>query len=191
MPGRHRIKQFIETKKIYPAGIYLLKVNNRNTKTKCEISSKLIINRPERRHWRNFKLWTSFTPCSSVSIVNFEQVIAGRAVESKMTVLFSSELLWKSKCEMIWYGEISFSVPSQTPLTLKIGKKGFLNMDMQHIIWKKIFCKFEIAIETWFKCHFQVSYVPFSETKLDPKPYPLNFQISNKISNKKVFLKKM
>ena len=64
-------------------------------------------------------------------------------------------------------------------------------MDMQHIIWKKIFCKFDIAIETWFKCHFQVSYVPLSEPKLNPKPYPLNFQISNKISNKKVFFKKM
>ena len=47
-----------------PAGIYLLKVNNRNTRTRCEICSKLTIN-------------TSFTPCSSVSIVNFEQVNDG------------------------------------------------------------------------------------------------------------------
>ena len=52
-----------------PAGIYLLKVNNRNTRTRCEICSKLTINTPERR--------TYFTPCSSVSIVNFEQVNAG------------------------------------------------------------------------------------------------------------------
>ena len=28
----------------YPAGIYLLKVNNRNTRTRCEICSKLTIN---------------------------------------------------------------------------------------------------------------------------------------------------
>ena len=56
-----------------PAGIYLLKVNNRNTRTRCEICSKLTINTPERRHWRR----TYFTPCSSVSIVNFEQVNAG------------------------------------------------------------------------------------------------------------------
>ena len=34
----------------YPAGIYLLKVNNRNTRTRCEICSKLAINTPERRH---------------------------------------------------------------------------------------------------------------------------------------------
>ena len=33
----------------YPAGIYLLKVNNRNTRTRCEICSKLTIKTPERR----------------------------------------------------------------------------------------------------------------------------------------------
>ena len=32
-----------------PAGIYLLKVNNRNTRTRCEICSKLIIKISERR----------------------------------------------------------------------------------------------------------------------------------------------
>ena len=38
----------------YPAGIYLLKVNDRNTRTRCEICSKLTIKTPERRHWRQF-----------------------------------------------------------------------------------------------------------------------------------------
>ena len=33
----------------FPAGIYLLKVNNRNTRTRCEICSKLTIKTPERR----------------------------------------------------------------------------------------------------------------------------------------------
>ena len=46
-----------------PAGIYLLKVNNRNTRTRCEICLKLTI---------KIKI-----PCSSVSIVNFEHAIAG------------------------------------------------------------------------------------------------------------------
>ena len=32
-----------------PAGIYLLKVNNRNTRTRCEICLKLTIKIPERR----------------------------------------------------------------------------------------------------------------------------------------------
>ena len=54
-----------------PTGIYLLKVTNRNTRTRCEISSKLTIKTPERCQW------TYFTPCSNVSIVNFEQVNAG------------------------------------------------------------------------------------------------------------------
>ena len=40
----------------------LLKVNNRNTRTTCEICSELTIKAPERRHWR----------CSGVFIVNFE-----------------------------------------------------------------------------------------------------------------------
>ena len=32
-----------------PVGIYLLKVNNRNTRTRCEICSKLTMKTPERR----------------------------------------------------------------------------------------------------------------------------------------------
>ena len=45
----------------------MLKVNNRDTRTKCYIHSKLTIKTQEKRN---------FTPCSSVSIVNFEHVIA-------------------------------------------------------------------------------------------------------------------
>ena len=43
------------------AGIYLHKVSNRNTRTWCLFC----------------ELWTYFTPYSSVSIVNFEHIIAG------------------------------------------------------------------------------------------------------------------
>ena len=39
-------------KKSFSAGIYLLKVNNRNTRTKRKICSKLTIKIHERRHWR-------------------------------------------------------------------------------------------------------------------------------------------
>ena len=39
---------------IFPAGLYLLKVNNRRTRTRYEICSKSIIRTPERRHWRRF-----------------------------------------------------------------------------------------------------------------------------------------
>ena len=51
-----------------PVGIYMFKVNNKNTRTMCEICSKLTIKTP----------WTCFTPCScsSVSIAKFEKVNA-------------------------------------------------------------------------------------------------------------------
>ena len=50
--------------RLYPVGIYLLKVNNRNIRTRCEIFSKLTIKTPERRQWRH----------SGVFIVNFEHI---------------------------------------------------------------------------------------------------------------------
>ena len=37
------------TRNCHPAGIYLLKVNNGNTRTMCEICQKLTIKTPERR----------------------------------------------------------------------------------------------------------------------------------------------
>ena len=49
-----------------PVGIYLFKVNKRNTRTMCEICSNLTIKTQERRHWRH---WSR----SGVFIVNFEQ----------------------------------------------------------------------------------------------------------------------
>ena len=66
---------------LYPVGIYLFKVNNRNTRARCEKCSKLTIKTAERLAWRrsgvfiiNFR--TYFTPCSSISSVNFEHAIA-------------------------------------------------------------------------------------------------------------------
>ena len=47
---------------IFKVGIYLLKVNNRNSRTRCEICSKLTIKIPERRQWRRTRIF----------IINFE-----------------------------------------------------------------------------------------------------------------------
>ena len=47
-----------------PAGMYLLKVNNKNTRTRSEICSKLIIKILERRQWRR----------SGIFIVNFKHI---------------------------------------------------------------------------------------------------------------------
>ena len=49
---------------IFSAGIYLVKTNNGNTRTMCEICSKLTIKIPEQSHWHR----------SGVFIVNFKQI---------------------------------------------------------------------------------------------------------------------
>ena len=48
----------------FPVDIYLFKVNNRNTRARCEIYSTSTIKTSERRHWR----------CFFVFIVNFEHI---------------------------------------------------------------------------------------------------------------------
>ena len=57
------------------AGIYLLKVNKRNTRTMSKICSKLTIKTPERSLYCWF--WRDLTPSSGASIVDFEQVNTG------------------------------------------------------------------------------------------------------------------
>ena len=57
------------------AAIYLFKVNNRNPRARYEICSKLTIK----------------TPCSSVSIVNFEQVNAGW-VDAEIYLIFIEKI---------------------------------------------------------------------------------------------------
>ena len=41
---------------LYPAGVYLLKFNNRNTRTRCEICSKLTIKIPFHKHFSHLLL---------------------------------------------------------------------------------------------------------------------------------------
>ena len=51
-PGHIKQSSALKGKRIFhslSAGIYLPKVNNRNTRTRCEICSKLTIKTPERR----------------------------------------------------------------------------------------------------------------------------------------------
>ena len=54
----------------------MVKINNRNTKTRCEICSKLIIKIPERRHWRRSGVFiVNFGRLSGIFIVNFEHIL--------------------------------------------------------------------------------------------------------------------
>ena len=58
--------------RIYPVGIYLLKVNNENSRTRCVICSKLTKETPEPPHWYEDikKHWHH----SGLSTVNFEKI---------------------------------------------------------------------------------------------------------------------
>ena len=64
----------------YPANIYLLKVNYKNTKKKCEICSKLTIEIPELHQCLSDVFIVNLQHVShnffSVSIIDFEQVNA-------------------------------------------------------------------------------------------------------------------
>ena len=48
---------------LFPGGNYMFKVNNRNTRTRCEICSKLTINIPERHHRLYHKVFQMFAIC--------------------------------------------------------------------------------------------------------------------------------
>ena len=52
-------------KEFNPTVIYLLNVNNRNTRARCEISSKLTMKTTEWHYWRH----------SGVFIINFEHIL--------------------------------------------------------------------------------------------------------------------
>ena len=68
-----------------PVGIYLLKVNNRNTRTRCEIRSKLTIKAPEQPHWCR----------SGVFIVNLENIL-----HLVLVFLFATLNIWMLTCSM-------------------------------------------------------------------------------------------
>ena len=46
---RYQLKHTNQQSSTFPAGNCMFKVNNRNTRTRCEICSKLTIKTPERR----------------------------------------------------------------------------------------------------------------------------------------------
>ena len=56
------VQGLVKHLRIFPTGIYMFKVNNRNTRTRCEICLKLTKKIPEQRQWRR----------SGVFIVNFK-----------------------------------------------------------------------------------------------------------------------
>ena len=49
-------------------------VQSQKTQKKSETCSKLVLKTPERRNWCRYSVFIAFTPFSTVSIVDFEQV---------------------------------------------------------------------------------------------------------------------
>ena len=80
-----------------PAGIHLLKVNNRNTRTKCEVCSKLKIKTPERRQWHR----------SVVFVVNFEHISHVLAF-----LLLNSSIAksYKKRRQILWISKLYFDL---------------------------------------------------------------------------------
>ena len=71
-----QLNGFIESFSTFPSNIYLLKVNNRDTRKTCKICSNLMIRPPERRNWRR----------SGGFIVNFEHISHLFLVSLSMTL---------------------------------------------------------------------------------------------------------
>ena len=82
---------------LHPVSNCIFKVNNRDTRTKCEICSKLTIKTPERRYWRRSGVF--IVNCEHVShlvnfvnsIVNFELVNVHWVIENKYKSYWNSE----------------------------------------------------------------------------------------------------
>ena len=64
----------------------MFKVNNRTTRTRCKICSKLTIKTPERRQWRQWRR-------SGIFIVNFEQILHLLLVLLGYLILFTSIMI--------------------------------------------------------------------------------------------------
>ena len=73
-------------------GNYFFKVNSRNTRTRCEICSKLTINTPERRQWHQLH-------CFGVFIFNFEHISLSVVIFLLLTL---SKKIWLGVLLSIW-----------------------------------------------------------------------------------------
>ena len=80
----------------YPADNYMFKVNNRNTRTRYEICSKLTMKTPEQCHWRRF----------SVFIVNFEHI--SHLVLAFLLLTLSRQMPGGYRTSFIFYENFTF-----------------------------------------------------------------------------------
>ena len=99
---------------ITPASIYLLKVNNRKTKTRCETCSNLTIKTSERRHWHQIVIFFYY---SKIHLFLFSQLIM---IHWKHKFLKTMQSHWK----LIYYRTIEkYFSPSVAWLWFKLIQK--------------------------------------------------------------------
>ena len=119
-----------------PAGNYMFKVNNRNTRTRCEICSTInMFNNKDTRmmplasFWCLYcELWTYFLLCFSVSIVNFELVNVCWVETGHKTVILQRSLTYfdvvrKKRPNIYWH--LLHICLNQTMLQLQKSTKRF------------------------------------------------------------------
>ena len=99
---RDRFQQVNTAFKNIPAGNYIFKVYNRSTRTRFEFCSTLTIKTPFT--------WTYFTPCSNISIVNFEQVNVGWDFASISFSDFTRHFRKTSSKRKDFFGKVSLTL---------------------------------------------------------------------------------
>ena len=129
-----------------PAGIYLFKVSNRNTRTRCEICSKLTIKTPKRR--QGF-LW--FLVADSQD----SKFLSGSVAERSLILIISLSLIsryWKSFSSHCWNRSVQ-ALTYGTVLTMLAGKncvllnwRRNLRSDLIFNNWKSFKNSFEKCI---------------------------------------------
>ena len=109
----------------YPVGNYMVKVNNRNARTRCGICLKLTIKTPKSLFYCS--LGTYLTPYSSVFIVNFEQINAdfvmflNNVSINFLVIIIGLRHIFKLRGKL--FSQSAFSCSKLTIETLKQGVK--------------------------------------------------------------------
>ena len=114
---------------IYPAGIYLLKVSNRNTRTSCEICSRLTIKIPERRYRRFFVNFEHMSHLALLFVVNFEHVISSWAEPCQISFMeLFIENSYRLKAPEYFCKKSSIIASWHTPMHLLTLRHYFLSL---------------------------------------------------------------
>ena len=123
----------------YPAGNYMFKVNNRNTRTRCEIYSKLALNTPE---WHC--IFDSFNDTCREKLVLY-------------SIQYKNLLNYKGGC--FWYFSYVFTINQVLlfPLSYRCLKKVIHQIDSKNL-WLLLSGTFTAKFELVFVLTFENAF---------------------------------